>query len=165
MLHFDKNVEQKDFELVKPGDYEVIMNLEWAKTRISQEQYINCSFKIRKDVKQDFGGQIIFDGIYKSKNNADEFQASKINAILAALPNSKSDFESYDELIQYLNDKCLLVRVEVQKADPKVPNSKDRNVIAYLSYRPTKHPIVEDAPKDTDSKVDSIKIDEDDLPF
>lgn len=133
MLHYDKVVEKTEFELVQPGEYEVTLNAEWKQTRMG-ENYINCVFKVRKDVEQDFGGRIVFDGIYKNKNTG-ELQPAKINGILAAIPNAKQDFESYDELIQYINDQNMIVEINIQKADPSVVGSKDKNIIKYLSYK------------------------------
>lgn len=136
-LHFSGEVENNsgEFELVTPNTYEVVLNCEWKKTK-SGDGYINCSFKIRKDVKQDFGGRIIFDGIYKTKKSG-ALQESKINAILSTVTDAKHDFEDYDELIQYMNDLEMQVDVDIEPADPSNPNSKERNIIKYCSYKPS----------------------------
>lgn len=131
-LHFDKTVEKKDFELIAAGEYEVTLSADWGKTKAG-DPFINCTYTIRKDVQQDFGGRLIFDGIYKSKLTG-EFQASKLNGILAAIPDSTQDFETYDDVIQYISGANMIVEVEVQKGDP---GYNDKNVIKYLSYKPT----------------------------
>lgn len=134
-LHFDKQVEKNEFELIPNGEYEVTLNAEWKTTR-NGDQFINCTFKIRKDVEQDFGGRLVFDGIYKTRANG-EFQTSKINGILSAIPNARQDFESYDDLIQYINDQNMIIEIETQKADPTYAGSKDKNIVKYLSYKPS----------------------------
>lgn len=152
MLHYDKVVEKTEYELVQPGEYEVTLNAEWKQTRVG-DNYINCVFKIRKDVEQDFGGRIVFDGIYKNKNTG-ELQPSKINGILAAIPNAKQDFESYDELIQYINDQNMIVEINIQKADPSVVGSKDKNVIKYLSYKQSEVGVqLQEQPSDASNNV------------
>ena len=134
-LHFDgKAPEASEYTLIEPGTYAVTLNTEWDKTK-SGDSYIKCVFKIKKDVEQDFGGRIVFDGIYKDKKTG-LLNESKINAILATIPNFKTDFEDYDELIQYLNDIDMTIDVEIEKADPENPTAKDKNRIKYLSYAP-----------------------------
>ena len=98
-LNFSGKVDS-DYELIEKGDYEVTLNCEYKKTNAGT-LYINCKFAIRKDVEQSFGGRYIFDAIYKTQGT-DDFNKTKINAILAAIPNAKLDFADYDELVQYL---------------------------------------------------------------
>lgn len=69
MLHFDGKVENREYELITDGDYEVTLEAEWAKTK-SGDQYINCKFTIRKDVDQKFGGRIILTVFTKTKPRA-----------------------------------------------------------------------------------------------
>lgn len=161
MLHFENKIEDSRTTPITPGEYEVILNTEWKETKQTKQKYINCAFTIRKDVKQEFGGRMVFDGIYKSKQTGD-FQQSKINGLLYAIPNPRLDFETYDELIQYLNDTPMIISVELEPADPNVEGSKDRNVVKYLSYKPTV------AGKESGSAYldrTAEKVDPDDLPF
>lgn len=136
-LHFTGEKENTEYQLITKGTYEVVLNCEWRKNTNNNEPYINCIFTIRTDITQDFGGRKVFDAIYKSKTTG-EFLSSKINGLLSVIPNAQHDFEDYDELIQYLNGKTMRVEVEIQKADTvNYPNSKDKNVIKYLSYTPS----------------------------
>lgn len=150
MLHFTANPET-NLEPITPGSYEVELTAEWKKTR-EDVPYINCCFKIREDVEQEFKGRLVFDGIYKSKKTG-ELQASKINGILSTIPNVKQDFESYDELLQYINGTKMIITIDIEEADPSIENSKDRNILVYMSYKPTQHPV----------KLEEIT--DDDLPF
>lgn len=151
-LHFSKEIGKR--ELIANGEYETAMTCEWDKTS-SGDPYIKCVFEIRKDVQQDFGGRIVYDGIYKSKSTGD-FNISKINGLLAAIKNSQQDFEDYDDLIQYLNGKCFIIEIETQLADPTYPNSKDKNVVKYLSYKETKA---------LPQGVTPLEVQTDELPF
>lgn len=158
-LHFDGKVaENNEYVLIEPDQYAVTLSAEWQKTKAG-EPYINCIFKIRKDVEQDFGGRIVFDGIYKDKKTGD-LNINKINGILATVKNPKTDFEDYDELIQYFNGLNMYVEIEIDKADPEIPNSKDKNRIKYLSYAPYE----EGTPTSQDNSTSEIK-ETDDLPF
>lgn len=123
------------YELIEKGDYEVTLQCEWAK-KVSDpnELYINCKFKIREDVEQSFPGRFVFDSIYKQQGTMD-YNKTKINGLLGAIPRAKLDFENYDELIQYLNGQNMVVTIEIERANQW--HSKDKNVIKYLSYRPS----------------------------
>lgn len=133
MLNFSGRTDE-EYELIEKGDYEVILNAEWAKSKDQTQTYINCKFKIREDVEQDFGGRIIFDSIFKKKGT-DEYNRSKINGLLSAIPDARLDFEDYDELIQYLNDQPMMISIDIEPANEY--HQKDRNVVKYLSYRPS----------------------------
>lgn len=131
-LNFTGKVDSK-FELVENGDYEVTLQCEYGKTNAGS-QYINCKFKIRDDVEQSFGGRFVFDSIYKTQGT-DDYNKTKINAILAAIPNAKLDFGDYDELVQYLNGQNMIISVAVEPANQYHQN--DKNIVKYLSYRPS----------------------------
>ena len=157
-LHFNPNeaaANKDEFELIEPGRYDCTLVTEWRETR-GGDAYINCAFRIDKDRNQKFGGRIVFDGIYKSKTTGD-YQASKINALLATIPNPKTDFEDYDELLLYLNGIKVNVEIDIEPADPERPMSKDKNIITYLSYQPV---------EDNNSSTSGINIPNDaDIPF
>lgn len=138
MLHFEGTKQNAEYELITPNKYEVTLTAEWKETKNSKKRYINCAFTIRKDVDQSFQGRMVFDGIYESKKTG-ELQASKINGILSAIPNARQDFDSYDDLIQYVNDKNMIIEIDIEEADPQNPESKDKNIVKYLSYEPTQH--------------------------
>lgn len=183
-LHFTGQIST-GFEPIEPNDYETVISLEYKKTNAG-DLYINCRFTIREDVEQDFQRRIVFDGIYKSKTTG-EFSPQKINALLAAVNANEDkpqwDFEDYDDLIQYLNGKLVKITVEIQKADVTTGTS-DKNVVKYLSYKPTEYkhityatPITQndeavfDTPKPQqtetkqETKEEGFSFDIDDLPF
>lgn len=156
MLHFDVKVqENKEFEPIAEGDYEVSLEAEWAKTKTSGEPYINCKFTIRKDVDQKFGGRMVFDGIYKNKTTG-EYNSSKINAILAAIPCAKMDFDDYDGLIQYINGQNMIISIKTQEAQGDYPA---RSVVEFCSYRTTEH-----LPTNSE-KPTLTEVNDEDLPF
>lgn len=166
MLNFSEKREQTYSIIEKPGFYEMELKAEWAQTN-QKVDYINCIFTVRDDVNQEFQGKFVYDGIYKQKNS-DEFNYNKIRAILETQENPKFDFEDYDELIQYLNGLLLKAEVVIEEADDKVPNSKRRNTIKYLSYGKSKFPkkLTVTATSRFEEKKDDVDVTfSDELPF
>lgn len=160
-LHFTGEVEQQEFQLIEPGTYAVEMTAEFKKTK-SGDDFINCAFKILKEYDSTWGGRIVFDGIYKSLKTG-AFNEAKINAILSTIKNPKTDFEDYDELVQYFNGIKMEIDIDIEQADNNVPNSKDRNIIKYLSYKPlSKEATTQQTTSKEDKKVDPVQ---DDLPW
>lgn len=145
-------------ELVEKGDYEVTLSAEWNKKQSNDEPYINCKFRIRDDVEQSFGGRYVYDSIYKQKGTED-YNKSKINGILGAIPNAQLDFEDYDELVQYFNGKNMIVSIDIEPANAY--HSKDRNIVKYLSYRASE---VGDSATEIDD-FNMTEVDDGDLPF
>lgn len=159
-LHFEGKVaETTEYVLIEPGQYAVTLNAEWQKTKAG-DPYINCIFKIRKDVEQDFGGRIVFDGIYKDKKTG-VLKEDKINGILSTVEKPKTDFEDYDDLIQYFNGLNMYVDIAISPADPENPNSKEKNVIKYLSYAPYTEGTSAEANTNTTNEIEE----NDELPF
>ena len=97
---------------------------------------------------------MVFDGIYKSKTTG-EYNASKINAILMAIPCAKMDFNDYDELIQYINGQNMIISIETQEAQGDYPA---KSIVGYCSYRTTEH-----LPKT--EKPTLTEVTDEDLPF
>lgn len=170
MLHFDKSSNtKKEFELVKEGRYETILTAEWGKD-FDGSTLINCIYKIRKDVEQEFQGRVVFDKIKADKNGI--YHTGRINAILAAIPDAQCDFETYDDLIQYFNDKLLNIEVTIIKANPDYPNSKDKNGIKYYTTTATQFPEYKDIKKEVSVEITKApsnnnlpEINDEDLPF
>lgn len=156
-LNFTGKVDQT-VELVEKGDYEVVLTCEYARKYSDNEQYINCKFKIRDDVEQSFAGRYVFDAIYKQKGT-DDYNKTKINGLLSAIPNAKLDFDDYDELVQYLNGSKMIISVDIEPANTYHQN--DKNIVKYLSYRPSEIETVSNIGNEEESwtEVDG------DLPF
>ena len=174
MLDFSQT-KKKVYPLVKEGTYETELKLEWSKTG-NGDPFINCIFFIRTDVNQEHQGERVFDGIYKNKATG-EFNYNKIKGIIETTVKKRYQFEDYDELIQELSGTLLRINVEIEKADESVPGSKDRNIVSYCSYQPTRFPVkgasaptVEEAKKQISENVqketsNDVSDDEEGLPW
>lgn len=150
------------YEPIEKGEYEVVLTAEWKDKADKSGKYINCAFRVRDDVEQKNQGRLIFDPIYESKNKKGVYQPAKIEGILDTVADANYQFKNYDEVIQYINGLAMRIEVQIEKADPDKENSKDRNIVKYLSYKPTLHPLAESPFKNL--KVND-EIDVDSLPF
>ena len=98
---------------------------------------------------------MVFDGIYKNKTTG-EYNSSKINAILAAIPCAKMDFNDYDELIQYIKGQNMIITIKTQEAQG---DYSARSIVEFCSYRTTEH-----LPQNGE-KPKLEEVDPDSLPF
>lgn len=163
-LQFSGKIENS-YELIKAGEYELVLKMNWDKT-MNGDKYINCCYTIRDDVAQEHQGRMVFDSIYADETGA--YDQKRIDAILSTIENPKLDFEDYDELIQYLNGKLLKGEVSIQKANPEKGYAKDKNKIKFWTLKPTAYP-------DYTQKIETTQgfavyqkqteITDDDLPF
>lgn len=135
MLNFTGEKQKTDFELVRKGVYEFRLSAEWKQFG-NDEPFINLSYKIRDDVTQDFQKRVIFGGIYKNKETH-EFPTGTINSLLSTQKEPRTNFEDYDDLIQYLNGLCFRAEVDIKLADPTRDGSKDKNIIVAYSHLPS----------------------------
>lgn len=163
MLHFGKTEERKkEYPLIEKGDYEAIITLSYAKTNNEGVEYINCECVIRDDVPQNYAGRKVWRGIYKNKVTQ-QYPDTIFSIILDALPKLPRDYESYDDLMLAVNGKAICISVDIQKADPNYPGSKDKNVIKY--FEETSYPLKEENEEKSFANLDSVNVEEEDLPF
>ena len=157
--------ENTEYKPVDKGEYEVVLTAEWKDKLDKSGKFINCAFRIREDVEQKHQGRLVFDGIYESKTNKGVYQPAKIEGILDTVADANYEFKNYDEVIQYINGLAMRVEVQIEPADPEKPNSKDRNIIKYLSYKPTLHPLAGGGENPFKNIKNADEIDVDSLPF
>lgn len=162
MIDFKGASEKQEFEKIKPGTYEVVLTAEWKE--VNGKKTINCKYFIREDVEQEHKTRLVFDTIWESKNKPGEFTPAKIEKILNAIPNARYEFESYDDFIQYVSGMPMRIDVAIEPADPEKPNSKERNIVKYDSWRQTLKPIIAGESPFKDLKTQT-ELDVDSLPF
>jgi hypothetical protein len=102
------------------------------------EEIIGLTWEIRKDVQQACQGRLIFDDIRKDKNNPDEFNQQKIYEIIHGGQdhndkNAKFQFETYDEIAQYINGMNCRIDVDVSTSN----SGKKFNRIKFGGYHPS----------------------------
>ena len=125
------------FDLLESAkDQEVILQKAERKFTQSGKKYLSLQFFIRDDVEQPNSGRYIFENIWPDKNNPDEFDSRKLQALLLVQgEKGQYDFEDEDELIQLINGFTLRLTVEKKPADEY--NDEDYNQVKYCSYKPS----------------------------
>lgn len=163
-LQFGEEFENNEFEAVEDGDYEV--TLEKVERKIAQtgKKYLNLQLRIRRDIEQPAKGRVLFVKIWANDGDA-VYNHAKINHIIVTQKNTgdhyKTDFKTFDDVLQYLHGLNFIVTVE------KFFNeftAKDDNRVKDWSYRPSLKPILE-AEETKSQNLDSVAISDDDIPF
>lgn len=158
---------KETYELIEQGEYEVILEkAELAKTKNGEKTYIALSFRIRNDVEQKFQNKLIFENIWKDKDNQNHYDDAKIQKILLTQgPNGKYEFANgYPELIQYINGLSMRITIEKKEADQW--HEEPYNQVKYRSYKPSNakpQELVSNQP--LSQNLSNIEVNDDDLPF
>lgn len=141
--------------LIKEGEYEVILEkAEIKKLPMSGKEKIAIQFRIRTDVEQDAKNRVIFEDIWKEKDNPQFFNRRRLNLLLATqkIENGKT-FNTIQELLQVLTGSTLVIKIAVEHDDYR---NEEVNKITY--YRSSKV-----KPQEVTAKKPEIK--DEDLPF
>lgn len=156
---------EREYDLIPEGDYEVILENAEITTSKNGAEYISCCYRIREDVEQGCQGRLIFENIYKDKNNPELFDKRKLhNILLVQGKEGRYKFDDNDEIVQHINGLLMLIHIENKPADQW--HDKPYNQIKYLSYKPTKNPyktLGGATAKQPSTNPDDIK--DEDLPF
>ncbi|MBR3889079.1 DUF669 domain-containing protein [bacterium] len=139
----------------KEGAYECfIEKMEIGETQ-SGVKRVNITFRIRSDVEQAYKGAVIYDTIWREKENPDFFDRKKVNRLLGT-QNVKegTTFSSIDEIVGFLTNKFLQVNLGVRFSEY---SGKDENVVKFYSSSKVV--------AQTFATNETIEITEEDLPF
>ena len=118
----DEQYDSGTFEPLPEGDYEVVVKkAQKGRTKGGQE-CILIEFKV---VYGQYKDRIIFQRVFRSKDNPNEWDIRRLVAIARTQkgqPHYKTQFADVDALIQYINGLSLCIGVE------KYLNEKDNTV-------------------------------------
>jgi hypothetical protein len=150
---FEKVEDQ--YELIKEGEYEVaVKDIKLASTPSGKEK-IAIQFQIRTDVEQEHKNRILFEDIWKEKENPMFFNRRRLNQLLGTQKiDDGTSFADVNSVLDFLRNATLVVKVtrefdEYRKAD----------VNRILYYRSSKAL----AKKIEQAKARDVK--DEDLPF
>lgn len=171
-LQFGEEFEQKEFEALEPGDYEV--TLEKVERKVAagadgtNKKYLNLSLRVRRDIDQPGKGRMLFTKIWANDGDA-VYNHSKINHIIVTQKNTgehyKTDFRTFDDVLFYLHGLNFVVSVEKFWNDYANPPKYDNKVTDW-SYKPSSKPFIAvQEEKPSSQNLDSITIDDNDIPF
>lgn len=119
-LKFGEELMVEEYPLFDSGNYEVtIVSIEKKVTEKEQKPYLRLTFQARTDVEQAFKGGKIGYSIFK-KDGDKCYDYNKINGLVITQPDYKEQkFGSFDEVIQYLMNKDLIIGIEQYHDDEK----------------------------------------------
>ena len=158
---------ESSYDLIEEGDYEVEIEKASVRQTPNGKENISVQFRIRSDVEQKFQNRVVFDSIWRDKENPNLFNQKKMFRILDACKDIPDtiEFETVDDYIKLITGEKLIIHVSIDD-DEWNGQVTQRNGIPYMM--PTKHPdkvlgaIKVEAPKDN---VETIAVESDDLPF
>ena len=160
--------EKRDtgFDLIPEGEYECTAKCDGEKTTQSGTETIALSWRIRDDIPQGCPGRVIFDDIYRDKNNPNQYNDRKIYDIIFGGqdqndPKSRFKFEDYDDLCQHLNGLNMRIQVEINEY-----NGVKRNRVKFGGYHPSQAKAqVLGAPASPVAASSGLEELDDDVPF
>jgi hypothetical protein len=120
--------------LIKEGEYEVILEKAEIKKLLSGKEKIGIQFRIRTDVEQEGKNRIIFEDIWKEKDNPQFFNRRRLNLLLATqkIENGKT-FDTIAELLKFLTGSMLVVKVAVEHDEYR--NEEVNKIVYYRSSK------------------------------
>ena len=144
-LQFGEEFENKEFEAIEDGDYEVTLEKVERKVAQTGKKYLNLSLRIRRDIDQPAQGRVLFVKIWENDGDS-VYNHAKINHIIVTQKNTgehyKTDFRTFDDVLQYLHGLNFIVTVE------KFFNeftAKDDNRVKDWSYKPSNKPFLDNS--------------------
>ena len=156
------NAEKKEYEKIPDGDYEAVVDsLKEATTKNGKEK-IAISFKIRDDVEQPCKGRLVWDDIWKEKDDPSQYNHLRLDQLIGTQHvEDGTSFETVDEIARVMVGAFLIIHVK-NETDEWQGVSYERTRVKY--YKSTKHPAQTlSAPQKGNTA--SIEIDDDDMPF
>lgn len=158
-ISFGKEFDKQAFGLIDDGKYEVVIEKAEEKTSVKGSKYLNITFRIRDDVDQNFKNRRLFYTIGKKENDAcyDFGRVNKIILTQEGRADYKSRFDTFDEVLFYLNGLHLVVTVVTTFDDYR---GEDRNEVKDFSFEPSLWDMQEHHSDNANNVVTN-----DDLPF
>lgn len=154
---FDKDAAKQKSEPLPEGKYECFLD-SWERRTLPQsgKEKISLKFIVRKDIDQPCQRRVIFDDLWRERENPNYWTKWKVNSLIATqpeIPNGLS-FEEIDDVLNFLVGKLMLLTVGIDTY-----NDKEYNVVKYRDA--TKHPM-----KTMGQKAQAPVLEDDDgLPF
>jgi hypothetical protein len=146
-----------NYDLLKEGEYEVFIEKASIKETTTGKQKIALQFRVRTDVDQEAKNRVIFEDIWKERENPQFFNRKRLNQLLGTQHfNDGVAFETIEKLLEAITGANLIIKVGIDFDDYY---KKDVNYVSY--YKSTKA-----AAKTIGEKIEvKPEIKDEDLPF
>lgn len=122
--------KSEDYGLIAEGEYEAIIeSIVVTTVPTTGTEKIAIKFKIRNDLEQEFKGRILFEDIWKEKENPQFFNRKRLNQLMGTQDVKDGQvFQTVDNIVEFLNGAKLIV---VVKKEMDTYRNKEVNRIAY----------------------------------
>lgn len=146
-------------ELVKEGAYECFIEKAVINETQSGKSKIDLTIRVRNDVEQDFKNRVIYDTIWKDKENDELYDRRKINKILGTQKVKEgTSFADIDAVLNVIRGASLIANVGVRFSEYR---GKDENYIKWYNTTQVAAQTFNKAPITNET----IEITEEELPF
>lgn len=143
--------ETNDYELLKEGEYEVVIEKIEKRTTPSGKEKLSITYRVRDDIEQQYKNRVLFEDIWKETANPEYYNRRRLNQLIGTQGVEKgTDLGGIEDVINLLVGAKLIAVVGVSFDEYQ---NKDINRIKF--YKSTNF-------KD---KVIAPEITENDLPF
>ena len=156
---FDKAAAASTSDLLKEGEYEVFIEKATIKTLSTGTQKISLQFRVRTDVEQEGKNRVIFEDIWKEKENKQFFNRKRLNQLLGTQQFKDGEtFETIEKILEAITGANLIVKVGIDFDDYY---NRDINYVSYYKSSKAKAKTL----GETKEPVKAKEIDDKDLPF
>lgn len=152
------------YDLIKEGEYEVFIEKATIRETASGKQKISLQLRVRSDVEQDAKNRVIFEDIWKERDNPQFFNRKRINQLLGTQHfEDGTSFDTIEKLLEAITGANLVVKVGIEHDDYR--NAEVNYVVYYKSSKqqPKTLGAAPAAPGKKASEV--LDISDDELPF
>lgn len=146
-----------DYSLLPEGDYECVIELMEETTIVSTgTPKVSVKLRVRDDVEQGYQNRVLFDDIWKEKENKQFYNQKKINRILGAIGgvSEGQEFAGIEDVCKFCTGGYLIAHVVIEH---DTYNDKDINRIKWYASSKNK-------PAELGSQK-SVELEDPDLPF
>lgn len=155
----DTNTKQKSNPLPE-GKYECFLDSwEMRTLPVSGKEKISLKFIVREDIDQPCQRRVVFDDLWRDREDPKFWTTWKVNALIATQPEitKGTRFEEIGDVLNFLTGKLMLLSVGIDEY-----NGKQYNVVKYRDV--TKHPFKTVGGQQA-QPAPSFEEDDDGLPF
>lgn len=148
-----------DYEPLEEGDYEMEIEKAEVKTLPSGKEKLSFMLRVRSDVEQKGKNRVIFEDIWRERENPEFFNRRRLNQLLGTQKLDDGHvFDDINAIIEFLQGKYLIAHVVVKFDDYR---QEDRNSVAW--YKKSEHGVKELG--GSEEPQTSPSVNDDDLPF
>jgi hypothetical protein len=149
----------ENYDLIKEGEYEAFVEKALIKETLTGKQKIALQFRIRSDVNQESQNRVVFEDIWKERENPQFFNRKRINQILGTqhFEDGKS-FETVEKLLEAIIGANLIIKIGIEHDDYR---NADVNHVVYYKSSKQQPKTIGSATKAPEPK----EIADEDLPF